>query len=307
MITVRSLTRTFDDTRAVFSLDFSVNRGEIFGIVGPDGAGKSTLLRMLATILRPQGGSVEFDGMDAFENSFAVKERIAYMPQRFGLYEDLTVEENIFFFGNLFGMPGRNIREKLPMLYRFSNLEPFRNRLAGKLSGGMKQKLGLACCLVHDPDCILLDEPTNGVDPVSRREFWKILYDLLSGGVTIVVTTAYLDEAERCGRVALMYEGDFIQVGEPAEVKSMVGRPLLQIETERPREAERRLKREDRYRRIIRTGDYLRIFVDNRKADSRTIRNLLTEEGLKVRAIDEIEPSLEDTFVEIIARERESA
>jgi ABC-2 type transport system ATP-binding protein len=220
VIRAEGLSKSFGETRAVADLDLAVSRGELLGIVGPDGSGKSTLLRMLALILRPDSGAVFFNGTEAFRDIYAVKERIAYMPQRFGLYEDLTVEENIHFFGSLFGMTSGKVRMKLPELYRFSSLEPFSGRLAGKLSGGMKQKLGLACCLVHEPELIILDEPTNGVDPVSRREFWKILYDLLGSGVTIIVSTAYLDEAERCGRLALMHKGAFMRTGSPADVKS---------------------------------------------------------------------------------------
>ena len=219
MISASDITKKFKNSTAVDSLSFRVGRGEIFGIVGPDGAGKSTLLRILAAIMKPDMGRVEINGLDIYSHSFAVKENLAYMPQRFGLYEDLTVEENIFFFGRMFGVRGRDIISRLDMLYGFSGLGPFNKRLAGKLSGGMKQKLGLACCLVHAPDLMLLDEPTNGVDPVSRREFWRILYELLGRGVTIVVSTSYLDEAERCNRIGLMYRGSFIRLGEPKEIR----------------------------------------------------------------------------------------
>jgi len=195
VIEVANISKRFGEIVAVDSLGFTVNRGEIFGIVGPDGSGKSTLLRMISSILVPYRGSITIGGMDVQKNPIAVKERLAYMPQRFGLYEDLTVEENIFFFGRLFLLSRREIRNKLDTLYGFSRLGPFKDRLAGKLSGGMKQKLGLVCSLVHTPEVLLLDEPTNGVDPVSRREFWDILYELLAKKVTIIVTTAYLDEA----------------------------------------------------------------------------------------------------------------
>jgi ABC-2 type transport system ATP-binding protein len=258
---------------------------------------------MLSTILVPEEGNISIDGMDIFRNQNTVKEMIAYMPQRFGLYEDLTVEENIFFFGRLFGLKKKQIRERLPVLYGFSSLGPFSDRLAGKLSGGMKQKLGLACCLVHRPRLILLDEPTNGVDPVSRREFWKILYELLSDGVTIVVSTAYLDEAERCSRVALMYQGKFIRIGEPREVRMMIGEYLLEILCDRPREAEEVLRTVKEYRKIIRSGESLRIFVGNAQRYKKAIESLLKAKGITVREIRTIAPSLEDTFVEVIVRE----
>ncbi len=303
MIAVSSLQKSFKDIKAIEGLDLEVREGEIFGIVGPDGAGKSTLLRMLSTILLPDAGTISLLGKDIFEDTFRVKEKIAYMPQRFGLYEDLTVEENIFFFGKLFGLRKKEIRAKLPGLYNFSNLGPFKNRLAGKLSGGMKQKLGLACCLVHNPELILLDEPTNGVDPVSRREFWKILYDLLADGVTIVVSTAYLDEAERCSRVALMYKGSFIRIGTPGEIKSMTGMSLLEILTDDPRRAEDILKNIPGFGGIIRTGKFLRVFVEKKNRDRNQIKTSLRQKNIKVKVIREIVPSLEDTFVEVIARE----
>lgn len=234
MIAVREVSKHFGETRAVNTLSFDVKEGEIFGIVGPDGAGKSTLLRMMAAILPPEEGSIKIRDTDIYIDPYHTKENLAYMPQKFGLYEDLTVEENIYFFGRLFGVSKGEIKKRMKRLYEFSRLEPFKNRLAGKLSGGMKQKLGLACSLIHSPELILLDEPTNGVDPVSRREFWKILYELLTDGVTIVVSTAYLDEAERCNRVALMYRGGFITEGRPDEIKKSIGENFIEMLTDRP-------------------------------------------------------------------------
>lgn len=218
MIVAESLTKSFGGREAVSSLSFSTLKGEIFGIVGPDGAGKSTLLRMAAAILRPDSGNLSIDGMDVSGNPYSIKERLAYMPQRFGLYEDLTVEENIYFFGRLFGRSKRQVRAGLDRLYGFSRLGPFRDRLAGKLSGGMKQKLGLACCLVHAPDLILLDEPTNGVDPVSRREFWDLLGEFTQEGMAVLISTPYMDEAARCHRVGLVHHGRTLQQGPPADL-----------------------------------------------------------------------------------------
>ncbi|MFW5861181.1 MAG: ABC transporter ATP-binding protein [Spirochaetota bacterium] len=302
MIRGESLSKSFNGVRAIDNLDFEVREKEIFGIVGPDGAGKSTLLRMLSTILVPDSGDILLHGESIFKNPFSVKERIAYMPQRFGLYEDLSVEENIRFFGRLFGLGEKEIREQLPGLYEFSNLGQFSDRLAGNLSGGMKQKLGLACCLVHRPELILLDEPTNGVDPVSRREFWKILYTLLGEGVTIIVSTAYLDEAERCSRVGLMYQGEFINIDTPAKVKTMTGMPLLEIQTDNPNLAEDILKKRKKFSRLVRTGQSLRIFAEDRKAFTSEIKKVLSDKKINVKSIREITPGLEDTFVEVIAR-----
>ena len=301
MIRGQSLNKSFEGIDAIRDLHFEVKEGEIFGIVGPDGAGKSTLLRMLSTILTPDSGDILLHGESIFNDPFSVKEKIAYMPQRFGLYEDLTVEENIRFFGRLFGLSEKEIRKQLPGLYGFSNLGQFSDRLAGNLSGGMKQKLGLACCLVHRPELILLDEPTNGVDPVSRREFWKILYTLLGEGVTIIVSTAYLDEAERCSRVGLMYQGQFINVDTPAKVKTMTGKPLLEIKTHDPNAAEDVLRKRKKFSRVVRTGQSLRIFADDKRAFSSEIKKLLSTEKIMVSSIREIVPGLEDTFVEVIA------
>lgn len=301
MIRAENLTKRFGGATAVSGLSFDVHDGEIFGIVGPDGAGKSTLLRLIAGILVPDVGSVEINGVNVQRNPYLIKENLAYMPQRFGLYEDLSVEENIFFFGRLFGVSSREIRSRLPRLYEFSRLAPFRERLAGKLSGGMKQKLGLACCLVHRPGLILLDEPTNGVDPVSRREFWKILYGLLSEGVTIVVSTAYLDEAERCNRVALMYNGGFVVTGSPGEIKNGMGKTLIEITTDKVWEAESALREEPEFSRVIREGTALRVFVERRLEGERRLRSLLKKHGIALRSVHEKTPTLENSFVEIIA------
>jgi len=236
------------------------------------------------------------------KNAFLIKENLAYMPQRFGLYEDLTVEENIYFFGKLFGVSGKKIKERTKRLYQFSRLEPFKDRLAGNLSGGMKQKLGLACSLVHSPELILLDEPTNGVDPVSRREFWKILYDLLSEGVTIVVSTAYLDEAERCTRVALMHSGGFLTIGTPAEIKAGIKTALLEIHPSNVWEAERTLRESKDYNNVIREGNTIKIFTNNITETKSNISKILSAKGINPRLITKKLPSLENCFMEIISQ-----
>jgi len=302
MIEARNITKSFGSVKAVSNVSLSLTRGEIIGIVGPDGAGKSTLLRMAAGILQPDTGSLYFDGRAYDDDIYYVKEHIGYMPQRFGLYEDLTVLENIIFFGKIFGYREKEINKILPVLWRFSNLEPFKDRLAGKLSGGMKQKLGLACCLVHRPLVLLLDEPTNGVDPVSRREFWKILYDLCVDGVTIIVSTAYLDEAERCNRVALMYNGSFFKIDTPANVKAMIGKPLIEIISTKPLEAEYILRQTSEYNHAVRSGNAVRVFVNNANKAKKEIGILCAKHLIQVISIREVIPSLEDTFVEAIAK-----
>src|SRR5215831_13806423 len=214
-----NLTRRFGSLTAVDRLDLSVSKGEIFGLVGPDGAGKTTTLRMLCGLMDPTEGSARVAGHDASREAQAVKDRIGYMAQRFGLYQDLTVEENMIFYADLFDITGQTREELTARLLRMTRMEPFRDRQAGRLSGGMKQKLALMCTLLHRPEILFLDEPTNGVDPVSRRDFWAILYELLRDGITIFLTTAYLDEAERCNRVGLLHKGRLIRCSTPEAMK----------------------------------------------------------------------------------------
>jgi ABC-2 type transport system ATP-binding protein len=300
VIAVRNITKRFSDVTAVDSLSFEVQKGEIFGIVGPDGAGKSTLLRMMSGILRPASGAVEINGEDIQKNLYRIKENLAYMPQRFGLYEDLTVEENIIFFGRLFGVSRKEIIKRIPALYEFSRLEPFKERLAGKLSGGMKQKLGLACSLIHSPNLILLDEPTNGVDPVSRREFWRILYALLTDGVTIVVSTAYLDEAERCNRVAMMNNGRFIRNGKPSDIKKSMGGLILEIITDNVWRAEDVLVKKGDFKNVIREGNSLKIFTSSGVKDAERVMKILEKEKITVSSVRKKFPTLENCFMEIV-------
>lgn len=307
MLECRSIEKSFSGNKAVRDLSFSLQEREIFGIVGPDGAGKSTLLRMLACLMQPDRGNIVFSDKNIFEQPRRYKQKIAYMPQRFGLYEDLSVEENIRFYGQMFGMSRRAIDAQLPSLYSFSQLEQFKDRLAGKLSGGMKQKLGLACALVHRPELIILDEPTNGVDPVSRREFWKILYNLLADGVAIIVSTAYLDEAERCSRVALMYNGEFITIDTPQAIRNLTGKTLLQIHCSNPFQAEKYLRSESRFAGLIRNGDRLRLFSAAVDRDRQEINDLLKETECKLKNIEVISPTLEDTFIEVISSRSEEA
>ena len=237
METIRTvdLTRAFDGKIAVDNLNLSVQQGEVYGLVGPDGAGKTTIMRLLAGVMKPTAGDAWVNGNNTIGDSRELKKQISYMPQRFGLYSDLTVQENIDFYADLYNVPQQIREQKITELLAFSNMEPFRDRQAGKLSGGMKQKLALACALVHTPKVLLLDEPTNGVDPLSRRDFWKILYKLLEEGVTIFVSTAYLDEAERCTRVGLLHQGKLIISGTPDEVKNNMRGVLVEVLCKEPR------------------------------------------------------------------------
>src|ERR1039457_5293256 len=223
IIRTRDLTRRFDALTAVDHLNLEIPRGEIFGLVGPDGAGKTTTLRMLCGLLDPTEGSARVAGFDVARESQSVKDQIGYMAQRFGLYGDLTVQENMDFYADLFGIMGAERQRLTVDLLRMTRMEEFRGRQAGRLSGGMKQKRALMCTLLHHPQILFLDEPTNGVDPVSRRDFWAILYQLLKDGITIFMTTAYLDEAERCNRVGLMHKGILIRCEAPEIMKRETG------------------------------------------------------------------------------------
>jgi ABC-2 type transport system ATP-binding protein len=240
IIETRGLTRRFGNLTAVDHLDLTVAPGEIFGLVGPDGAGKTTTLRLLCGLMNPTEGSARVAGHDVVRELQAVKDQIGYMAQRFGLYGDLTVQENMDFYADLFGIVGTERSELSVQLLRMTRMEPFRGRQASRLSGGMKQKLALMCTLLHRPRILFLDEPTNGVDPVSRRDFWAILYQLLKDGITILMTTAYLDEAERCNRVGLMHRGKLIRCDAPEVLRRATGAANLEsvfIQTIREAEA----------------------------------------------------------------------
>jgi len=290
-------------------LELEVNRGELFGIVGPDGAGKTTTMRMFAGILAPTSGNAWIDGVSIADDAEEIKEHIAYMPQRFGLYQDLTVMENLIFYADLFRVPKKDRGPRVDLLLGFSRLAPFKDRFAGALSGGMKQKLGLACALIHSPRLLLLDEPTNGVDPVSRRDFWKILYDLVKEGISIVVTTAYLDEAERTNRVALMHKGSIIQLGQPQALKSMVTGVMMElISSDLHRSKEILLAASEVLDANV-FGDTLHVRIKE-ESDAPVMRETLQQKGIKIDSLRRIAPAMEDAFLSLIPRDsvsRESA
>ena len=234
-IRTQGLTQTFGDNTAVNNLTLTLKEGEVFGLVGPDGAGKTTVMRLLAGLMPPTAGDAWVYGCHTVKDAEQLRHHISYMPQRFGLYLDLTVQENIDFYADLYNVSRQTRKEKIPEFLAFSNMTEFRDRQARNLSGGMKQKLALACALVHTPKVLLLDEPTNGVDPLSRRDFWRILYRLLEEKVTIFVSTAYLDEAERCARIGLLHRGQMILSGTPDEVKEHMRGALVEIRCSDPR------------------------------------------------------------------------
>jgi len=301
-IKTSGLTKTFGEVRAVDGVDLEIGKGELFGLVGPDGAGKTTTLRLLAGIMEPTSGEAWVAGHPVSTEGERIKEKIGYMSQRFGLYEDLTVMENINFYADLYEVPRKERAERTERLLGFSNLTPFKTRLAGKLSGGMKQKLGLACALVHTPEVLLLDEPTNGVDPVSRRDFWRILYGLLKEGITIMVSTSYLDEAERSTRVALMHNGKLLAVEEPERLKRRRGE-LIELMVDDTRGAALLVKAVEGVSSVSVYGDRLHLSLAEGAGEEDVLRNI-NKGGVIVKTSRKVLPSLEDIFISMVAGDR---
>ncbi len=302
-IHAQRLTKSFGAVRAVQEASFAVSRGEIFGLVGPDGAGKTTIMRMLAGVLRPDAGEIAVDGVDVVAEAERAKLRISYMPQRFGLYEDLTVAENIFFYGELFSVSRDARITRGRELLEAAGLLPFQRRLAGQLSGGMKQKLGLVCALIHTPRVLLLDEPTTGVDPVSRRDFWAILYNLRENGVTIFISTAYMDEAERCSRLALLHAGAIRHCDTPARLKQAMPGALLAIYASDPRSLRDIISGQPGVLGVLLMGDRVHVRVDNPERRIPQLKSLLAGQGAGEMEIKPAEPGIEDVFVALVGQE----
>jgi ABC-2 type transport system ATP-binding protein len=298
-IKTSNLTKVFGDNIAVNQLNLEIKKGELFGIVGPDGAGKTTTMRLLTAIMKPSSGEAWVSGHSILHEEEQIKEKIGYMSQRFGLYEDLTVMENIDFYADLYGVPQKERPLRVERLLGFSNLTPFKDRLAGNLSGGMKQKLGIACALIHTPEVLFLDEPTSGVDPVSRRDLWKILYDLLREGITIFVSTAYLDEAERCTRIGLIHKGNILMIDEPAKVKAAITTPMIEISSPYARKARDMVSTIDGVQSVSIYGDRLHVAVRDREVIS-VIMGVLSSQGIEIQGQREIVPSLEDVFISMV-------
>ncbi len=297
VIRSEELTRVFDTVRAVDGISLSVAEGEIYGLVGPDGAGKTTTMRLLTGILTPSAGRAWVLDYDVAHDAEPLKTHIGYMSQRFGLYPDLSVLENLAFYADLYDVPRRGRGERVDRLLAFSGLAAFRRRLAGRLSGGMKQKLGLACALIHTPRVLFLDEPTNGVDPVSRRDFWRILYQLLRERVTIFVSTAYLDEAERCNRLALMHHGRLIATGTPAQIKQPLRGRILELRTPRARDAANLLRAERTGESVALFGERVHIVTPAPDETTRRASAVLASAGIDFLDVRGVEPTLEDVFV----------
>jgi len=303
-IQTTNLTKSFESLTAVKDLNLEVKTGEIFGLVGPDASGKTTTLRMLCGILPPDGGGAIVAGCDIRRETESLKEKVGYLPQRFGLYGDLTVLENINFYADLYQVPKKSRGERIERLLQFANLKPFGKRKAQDLSGGMKQKLGLICALIHTPQILFLDEPTTGVDPLSRRDFWVILYDLLKGGVTILFSTSYLDEAERCSRIGMIYQGELLIADTPAAVKTQMKGTILELRTENNQRSIRMLEGVESLRGLVLSGDKIHVLVGDPQEGEQVIRDGLKAKGMGILDLMVVRPSLEDAFVSMV-REKE--
>jgi ABC-2 type transport system ATP-binding protein len=302
-VRVENLVKRFATVRALDAISFSVNRGEIFGLVGPDGAGKTTTLRILAGLLKPDEGVALVAGHDLVSDGDALRHDISYMPQRFGLYEELSVDENIHFHADLFGISRRMRDEHATRLLEACGMSEFRRRLAGRLSGGMKQKLSLVCALIHEPKVLLLDEPTSGVDPVSRREFWMMLYDLVGAGVTVVVSTAYLDEAERCHRLGLIYKGRLLLCDTPELLKARLPAEVIAVVSSMPDEVEKALASDRQFSHATVVGNEVHLLIDDAGNRVAQVRSMLEASHCAFEEIFIVEPSIEDLFVNAVAAE----
>jgi ABC-2 type transport system ATP-binding protein len=295
-IEVKSLTRRFGSLTALDQLSLQVAKGELFALVGPDGAGKTTTMRLLCGIMDPTSGEARVAGHDIVKEAERIKEKIGYMSQRFGLYGDLTVLENILFYADLFDVPKKELPKRIERLLGFSNLTPFQDRLAQNLSGGMKQKLGLACALIHTPEILFLDEPTFGVDPISRGEFWQILYELLKEGVTIFVSTAYMDEAERCHRIAFLHRGKLLACDEPDRLKLTTREAFFEIRSRDRKRTKQALDAMPVVKGIGLFGDSIHLRLEAREKFNEVLQGLHETGEIEVEA-REIPPSLEDIFI----------
>jgi ABC-2 type transport system ATP-binding protein len=293
---------------AVHDLDLTIYPGQLFGLVGPDGAGKTTTLRMLASVMKPDAGSARVAGYDVVKEAESIRNLIGYMPQNFSLYPDLSVQENLDFFADIHHMPAEQKRARITEMLAFTQLEPFRQRRAGNLSGGMKKKLALGCALVHAPQILMLDEPSTGVDPVSRRELWTILTEVVQQGVTVILSTPYMDEAERCHQVGMLYDGSLLTSGSPEEMSASLPFAIIEVKA-RPRKAMRRIVAETAgiagWRPV---GDRLRLAVPNENGQVKGVLQALNHkfagEALVVDFTRMERPGMEDVFVHLVSQRR---
>ncbi len=304
-IEIKNFSKNYGSIEAVTDLTLAIASGELFGLIGPDGAGKTTTMRTLCTLLACESGDIFVDGSDVRKEIAYIRSILGYMPQRFSLYPDLSVEQNLNFFGDLFGVP-KNIKTKrLADLYQFSKLEPFKKRLAGALSGGMKQKLALSCTLIHTPKILILDEPTTGVDPVSRREFWKILRQLRSEGVTIMISTPYMDEAGLCDRVAFMHQGSLLALDKPENLHLHFAHHLYGVTASEIRKLASHLQTDSDAVSVQIFGDRLHVSF-SRELGNDDINALKDKSPVQITGIEKVQPGIEDTFLALM-KKREAA
>lgn len=303
-VEVKGLTKMFGSFRAVDNISFSVRRGEVFGFLGPNGAGKSTTIRMLCGLLSPTSGSATVAGYDITDNPDAVKENIGYMSQRFSLYEDLTVDQNINFYGGIYGLEGARLKERKEWAIVMAGLKGKEKMLARALSGGWKQRLALGCSILHEPPIVFLDEPTGGVDPVSRRKFWELIYELSSHGTTVFVTTHYMDEAEHCNTIGFIYNGKLVALGSPTELKHRLDRyTVYEVHCSDPVEAMEILRQQPWTVETSIFGSAFHISVDSSDREQFMIKQTLAQNKIDVTQIEKIVPSLEDVFLHLIDAE----
>jgi ABC-2 type transport system ATP-binding protein len=303
-VETRGLTKRFGTFTAVDALDLAVEPGEVFGLLGSNGAGKTTAIRMLCGLLRPSAGAARVLGIDVAREPERVRRGIGYMTQRFSLYGDLTVRQNLRFFGGVYGLEGRRWKEREAWALALSELEGREDLLAGDLPGGWKQRLALACAMLHEPRVVFLDEPTGGVDPLSRRRFWGLIDEMAGAGVTLIVTTHYLDEAEHCHRLGLMHAGRLVALGTVDELKRVFAdRAVLEVRCPRALDAAARLEREDWALEVAPFGTDLHVVVEDAGTGTRRIRELLESAGLVPVAVEQVVPSLEDVFIHWIERQ----
>ena len=304
-IETTGLSKSFKENVAVDALDLSVEKGEIFGLVGPDGAGKTTTIRLLTAIMDPSSGEANVAGYNTVHQSEEIKKRIGYMAQRFNLYRDLSVLENLNFYADIFGVTGSEREARIKKLLQFARLEKFQERRGAHLSGGMQKKLALACTLIHMPELLFLDEPTTGVDPVSRREFWDILTGLHLQGITLFISTPYMDEAERCSRVGLLRQGRMLLCGTPKEIKKMVAGEVIAVWPSDPHLARTLLNDLELVIQVQTFGRQLRLITRHSNEAIVQAKKVLEDNGVEINDIRVVQPRMEEAFVSLVSRAEE--
>ncbi|MGN6490439.1 MAG: ABC transporter ATP-binding protein [Agriterribacter sp.] len=299
-VVVNDITKTYGKEKlvAVNKVSFSVEKGELFGLIGPDGAGKTSIFRMLTTLLLPDSGTATVDGFDIVKDYRRIRNTVGYMPGKFSLYQDLTIEENLQFFATVFGTTIKDNYDLIKDIY--VQIEKFKHRRAGKLSGGMKQKLALCCALIHKPTVLFLDEPTTGVDPVSRKEFWEMLKRLKQQGISIIVSTPYMDEADLCDRIALIQGGNILSVETPANIKSGYGDPLFAVKANNMYRLLEALKRYDKVSDSYAFGEFAHVSFNSREVKTDDVKTFLLNEGLQQPEIRQTNPTIEDCFIKLL-------